>query len=78
MTARATQVLEEALDLSAEDRAELAAQLLSSLDGPADADAEAAWLVEIQRRATRAASGESAGIPRDEARARVTRRLSGL
>ena len=78
MTARATHVLEEALELSAEDRAELAAELLSSLDGPADADAEAAWLAEIQRRATRAISGESAGIPRDEASARVARRLSSL
>jgi len=77
MAARVTRVFEEALGLSAEDQAELAAELLSSLDGPADASAESAWLEEIERRARRAASGESSGISRDEVRARVTRRLSG-
>jgi putative addiction module component (TIGR02574 family) len=76
MAARVTHVLEEALGLSAADRADLAAELLSSLDGPADADAESAWLAEIERRALRAASGESIGVSRDEVRARIARRLS--
>ena len=76
MTARVSHVLEEALELCAEERAELAAELLSSLDGPADAESEAAWLEEIQRRAARAIARESAGISRDEARVRVSRRLS--
>jgi putative addiction module component (TIGR02574 family) len=78
MAARISHVLDEALALSTPDRAELAAELLSSLDGPADADAEAAWLEEIKRRATRAVSGESTGIAREEVRARVGCRLSNL
>jgi putative addiction module component (TIGR02574 family) len=36
--------------LEPETRAELAAELLASLDGPADPHAEAAWDVEIERR----------------------------
>ncbi len=43
-------VLAEALRLDLHGRAELAAELLKSLDGPADPDAEAAWAAEIQRR----------------------------
>jgi putative addiction module component (TIGR02574 family) len=74
--ARVTAVLQEALGLSAEERAEIAAELLSSLDDPAEAGVEAAWIEEIERRAVRAASGESPGISREDARARVARRLS--
>lgn len=74
--ARVTDVLHEALGLCAEDRAELTAELLASLDGPAETDAEAAWVEEIRRRAARAVSGESTGVPREDARARVARRLS--
>ncbi len=43
-------VFAEALRLEPETRAELAAELQASLDGPADPGAEAAWEVEIERR----------------------------
>jgi putative addiction module component (TIGR02574 family) len=43
-------VLADALRLDATARAELAAELLASLDGPADLDAASAWDEEIQRR----------------------------
>jgi len=36
--------------LSVEDKAELLRALIAELDGPADADAESAWLLEAQRR----------------------------
>ena len=36
-------VLADALRLEPDARAEVAAELLASLDGPADPDAEAAW-----------------------------------
>ena len=48
--ADAQKLLEDALTLSPNDRAHLAAQLLESLD-ESEADVEAAWAVEIQRRA---------------------------
>lgn len=43
-------VLADALRLDDEARAALAAELLGSLDGPADPDAESAWDAEIERR----------------------------
>jgi putative addiction module component (TIGR02574 family) len=76
MAARASDVLHEALGLLPEERAELAAELLASLDGPPDADAETAWRDEIEKRARRVLSGESTGIDRDVARARIAKRLS--
>ena len=40
----------KALELSESERAELAHDLLKSLDGPADNDAQVAWAAEIDRR----------------------------
>jgi putative addiction module component (TIGR02574 family) len=51
MTDRARKVLNDALELSLPERAELAADLLASLDGEPEADVEAAWAAEIERRA---------------------------
>jgi hypothetical protein len=49
--AKATEsILADALRLDVKARAELAAELLASLDGPADPDAASAWDEEIQRR----------------------------
>lgn len=61
MSERARHVLDEALRLPLTERAKLAAELLASVDGEPDADAEAAWALEIERRAERALSGESQG-----------------
>ena len=47
-----------ALQLSVKERAELAADLLASLDGEPDADVEAAWAAEIERRARRVRAGD--------------------
>jgi putative addiction module component (TIGR02574 family) len=50
MTKAAEAVLADALRLDLDARAEVAAELLASLDGPADPGTEAAWAVEIERR----------------------------
>ena len=50
MTKATEAVLADALRLDAESRARLAAEILASLDGPADPDAEQAWQAEIARR----------------------------
>jgi len=78
MTSRAQDVLKEALAWSAEDRAELAAELLASLDEAESenpAEVEAAWAVEIERRARRVMTGESAGIPWEDVRRRAEAEL---
>jgi len=50
VTANAQKLLDDAMTLPANDRAELAAELLASLDA-AEAGVEAAWAAEIARRA---------------------------
>ncbi|HEX6099521.1 MAG TPA: addiction module protein [Thermoanaerobaculia bacterium] len=53
MTTTAQKLFREALALAANDRAELAAQLLASLDD-AESNVESAWAAEIERRAAEA------------------------
>jgi hypothetical protein len=78
MSKTAQKVLHEALRLELSERAELAAELLASLDGELDEDVDAAWAVEIERRAARARSGEDVGKPwakaRDAAKDALSRR----
>jgi len=61
MSETARQILEEALRLPLDERAAVIAELIASMDGEPDADAEQAWAAEIERRARRALRGESAG-----------------
>jgi putative addiction module component (TIGR02574 family) len=76
MSRMGQKVLDEALQLELAERAELVAELLASLDGEPDADVEAAWAAEIERRAARARSGEDAGRAWAEARDAATDALS--
>ncbi|MBI2827882.1 MAG: addiction module protein [Acidobacteria bacterium] len=79
MTSRAQELLREALTLPAEERADVAAEPLAGLDeAPAGdaAEVETAWAREIERRARRVMSGESAGEPWEDVRARVLQRLT--
>lgn len=53
MTSSAESVLQNALNLPEEDRAEIAARLIASLDAESTesrADVEEAWAAEIERR----------------------------
>jgi putative addiction module component (TIGR02574 family) len=55
-----TELLNKAMELSADERAELARRLILSLDSaPADADADGAWDKEIERRLERLDRGEA-------------------
>jgi putative addiction module component (TIGR02574 family) len=78
MTSRAQDVLREALALPLEERADVAAELLASLDDAAaerSADVEAAWAAEIERRARRALADESGGVAWDDVRRRADAEL---
>ncbi|MBZ5657283.1 MAG: addiction module protein [Acidobacteriia bacterium] len=80
MTDRAQDLLREALTLPIDQRADVAAELLASLDEPSTMDAEAvqaAWASEIERRARRVMAGESVGEQWEHVRALVARRLAG-
>ncbi len=67
----AKQLLEEALRLPDEERAALAGELIQSLETEVDADAEAAWSVEIRARLDRLDAGTATTIPWSEARRRI-------
>jgi putative addiction module component (TIGR02574 family) len=75
VTKAAEKVLHDALKLDLPERAEVAAELLASLDGAPDEEVEAAWAAEIERRAARARSGHDLGKPWLEVRERITRNL---
>ena len=79
MTQRAKAVLNDALALPLNERADVAAELLASLDNSAPEnpqEVEAAWAMEIERRARRVLSGESRGDPWDAVRERTARKLT--
>ena len=58
MTQKSQVVLEEALKLSPNERAEVAEQLIASLDEAPDAGVEQAWQEEVQRRLQQVERGE--------------------
>ena len=77
MTKAAEALLADALRLSPEVRAELAAELLASLDGPADPGAEAAWAAEIERRVDAIEAGTVALEPWEDVKRRIERDILG-
>ncbi len=76
MSKTGQEVLHEALQLNLADRAELAAELLASLDGEPDEDVETAWAAEVERRAARARSDQDGGRPWAEVRDQIRDALS--
>jgi putative addiction module component (TIGR02574 family) len=81
---QARQLLEAALALPKEERADLAEKLLASVEAEApvsdadmygeydpDPEVEKAWAEEITRRAERALRGESKGVPWETVRDEV-------
>jgi putative addiction module component (TIGR02574 family) len=75
MSGKAQKVLEEALTLPPEERADVAATLLESLDEQEDEGVEEAWAQEIERRIREVESGAVKTIPWSEARRRLRERL---
>ena len=78
MTSRAQELLREALTLPVAERADVAAELLASLDDAETenpTEVEAAWAAEIEKRARRVMSGESVGVPWEEVRRRAEAEL---
>jgi putative addiction module component (TIGR02574 family) len=77
MTKPLNAVLADALQLNEEARAALASELLASLDGPAEADAEQAWAEEIARRIAAIEAGNVELEPWDDVRRRVEKDVLG-
>lgn len=77
MSKTARDVLADALRLEPDSRAEVAAELLASLDGPADPDAEAAWDAEIERRIAAIEAGTVRLEPWSEVKRRIEQDVLG-
>lgn len=77
MSEAARQILTDALRLSISERGTVAAELLASMDGEPDTDAEQAWASEIERRAERALRGETQGQEWATVRAEIERNRRG-
>jgi len=76
MTPQVSELLEKALTLSTQDRGELAARLIDSLDdGPEEEGVEEAWQEEISRRMDDIRSGRVKTIPGEQMRDRLNARL---
>src|SRR5436309_14190660 len=58
MTQEAQELLQKALALPENERAELAGNLISSLDATVDPDVDVAWQQEVVRRLDQVQSGE--------------------
>ena len=63
MTEKSQVVLDEALKLTTNERAEVAEQLIANLDEASDTDVEQAWQEEVQRRLQQIECGEVKTIP---------------
>ncbi len=70
-------VLADALRLEPDGRAELAAELLASLDGPVEPNAEAAWDAEIDRRVQAIEAGAIGLEPWSDVKRRIERDILG-
>ena len=77
MTRTTETILADALPLDAKARAELASELLASLDGPSDPEAASEWTAEIKRRVAAIESGIADLEPWDDAKRRIERDILG-
>ena len=76
MTQQAQDLLQKALSLSEEERAELACSLMESLDAAAESGADSAWSEEIRRRIADLDSGAAKSVPWEEVQRRISSRLT--
>jgi len=75
MTRHAEDVLQAALTLPEEDRAEIVGALLESLEASSEAEVEGAWRQEVATRVAALDAGEVETIPWSEVRDRLRTRL---
>jgi putative addiction module component (TIGR02574 family) len=77
---RRAELLKAALELTSEEREQLADELWASLDGGTPAEVEQAWADEIERRVDEADAGQVKPIPGNDVRAaalEAVRRVRG-
>jgi len=75
MTEKTSKLLQTALTLSEEERADLACSLIDSLDATAEEGADEAWEREIERRISDLDSGRAKAVPWEVVRGRISAKL---
>ena len=75
MSAQSQQLLSDALLLPEKERAELASQIIASLDGPPDPGTEGLWAEEIARRIQEFEKDPSRAEDWQVVQARIRKRL---
>jgi putative addiction module component (TIGR02574 family) len=75
MARAVSEIEKEIRNLARPEQEQLLRALLEELDGPADPDAEQAWLDEVRRRSAEFDAGLIKSIPAEEVFARVRSRL---
>jgi len=77
MTQEAEELLRKALSLPESERAELAGNLLASLDADVDPNVDAAWQEEVVRRRDEVRSGKISTISWDSVQRKARTLLDG-
>ncbi len=77
MATKSDDLFQSALSLDEEQRAELAALLIESLDEAHEQGVESAWRTEIERRMKELDSGSEEAVAWSDARARLYSGLDG-
>ena len=75
MSEQADKLLSEALKLPLPERAHVVAELIASMDGEPEPDAEKAWAVEIERRVQRLQDEGPKGANWQDVHARIASTL---
>ena len=75
MSTALAELKQKAAQLTERERAELALELIESLDGEPEAGVDEAWRNEVARRIAQIERGEVQLIPGDEVFARLRRKL---
>ena len=66
MSKKLEEIINDAMELGLEERAQLAGSLLLSLDEPSESEVERLWLQEAERRLQEYRDGKVKGIPAEE------------
>ena len=77
MTQAAKRIVNAAIQLPESDRLQIVEELLASLEPANDADVDAAWAVEVERRSREIKEGTVRPIPWDEVKSRARERVRG-
>jgi putative addiction module component (TIGR02574 family) len=77
MTRGAKKILDAAIKLPESDRLQVVEELLASLEPAADADVDAAWVSEVERRSREIKEGTVRPVPWNEVKSRARERVRG-